>query len=156
MKWEVDLVREYQLATGNIEISTSAVANWAIANDKYKPDPVDEAARLATKLSNALRKEHFTDPQGRSVRLTHAVTNREGQLKMTSWYAMKSISPENMKRSLQQRREQSLADNIQMKADQDSYNENFNQGEQISLIFDYTLDLLEIDEVRKSDLPRSA
>ncbi len=75
---------------------------------------------------------------------------------MTSWYAMKSISPENMKRSLQQRREQSLADNIQMKADQDSYNENFNQGEQISLIFDYTLDLLEIDEVRKSDLPRSA
>ena len=49
-----------------------------------------------------------------------------------------------------------MADNLQMKADQDSYNENFNTGEQISLIFDYALDLLEMEEVRKSDHPKSA
>ena len=103
-----------------------------------------------------MSKQHFIDPQGRSVRLMHAVTNREGQTKLAFWYTMKSISPEDMTRSLQQRRGQSLADNLQMKADQDSYNENFNTGEQISLIFDYALDLLEMGEVRKSDHPKSA
>ena len=75
MRWETELVREYQLATGNKEISTSAVANWALANGKYKPDPTDEVARLSIRLSRALRQERFTDPQGRSVRLMHPVTN---------------------------------------------------------------------------------
>lgn len=121
MRWETELVRKYQLATGKRDITTPAVANWAIANGEYMPDPIDEAARLATKLSRALRQEHFTDPQGRSVRLMHAVTNREGQTKMTFWYDMRSAPTDIMKRAMQQRREQSLADNLQMKIDCDSY-----------------------------------
>ena len=137
MNWQMEVIREYQLATGNREISTLAAANWAISNGKYKPKPIDEAARLATKLSRALRQEHFTDPQGRRVRLMHAITNREGQTKMTFWHDMRFASTDKMKRSVQQRRDQSLADNYQMKIDCDSYNENYNSGERIQLIFDY-------------------
>lgn len=124
MKWEVELVRKYQLATGTTEISTAAVANWAIANGEYEPDPIDEAVRLSAKLSRALRQEHFTDPQGRSVRLMHPVSNREGQKSMTLWYSMRSVAPDTMKGALQQRRLQIVADNFQLKTDCDSYNEN--------------------------------
>lgn len=156
MRWETQLVREYQLATGSTNISTPAVANWALSNGKYKPDPMNEVARLSSKLSRALRQEHFTDSQGRSVRLMHAVTNREGQTKMTLWYDMRKASPGNMKRAMQQRREQCLADNYQMKIDCDSYNDNFNSGDPIQLIFNYTRDLEELEAIRIEDRPKSA
>lgn len=55
MSWETDLVNEYQMATGNRQISMPAVANWAITNGKYRPPPTDEVARLANKLSRACR-----------------------------------------------------------------------------------------------------
>lgn len=156
MSWQVDLLREYQLRTGNRDISTLAVADWALVNGKYKSDPIDERARLATKLAWAFRQEHFTDPQGRRVRLLHAVSNREGQTKMTFWHDMRTVSPEDMKRAMQQRREQSLADNFQMKMDCDSYNENYNSGEPIQMIFDYTVDLAEKEAVRLEIAPKSA
>lgn len=59
-----------------------------------------------------------------------------------------------MKRAMQQRREQCSADNYQMKMDCDSYNENYNAGEPIQLVFDYTLDLEEIEAERNYRQPR--
>lgn len=145
MSWECDLVRDWQVATGKREISTPEVARWAIANRKYAPEPADEVNRLSNKLAKALAHEHFTDPQGRSPRLMHAVTNRDGQTKMTFWYDIRSTSPDIMLRALQQRRAQNLADNLQLKIDQDSYNDNYNSGKPIQLVFDYTLDLIELE-----------
>ncbi len=86
----------------------------------------------------------------------HAVTNREGQTKMTFWYDMRFTPTDTMKRAMQQRREQSLADNLQMKIDCDSYNENYNTGDPIQLIFDYTLDLEEMEAARNEEEPKSA
>ena len=156
MKWEVDLVREYQLATGKYEYSTPDVASWAITNGKYKHDPAALVTSLASKLSKALRNEHFTDPQGRSVRLNHPVTNREGQTKMPLWYDIRSAPPDVMQRALQQRRQQIVADNHQMKVDCDSYNENYNTGNPIQLVFDYTRDLEEIEAIRNEENKKSA
>ena len=148
MSMERDLIREYQLATGKREISTPEVANWAISNGHYKP-PSDERARLAQKLSRALRSEHFTDPQGRSVRLMHAISNREGQKTFSFWHDMRTAPAEVMRRAMQQRRDQSVADNYQMKKDLDSYNENYNTDKPIPLELDYTLDIEELEAIRK-------
>ena len=75
---------------------------------------------------------------------------------MTFWHDMRFAPPDKMKRSLQQRRGQIVADNYQMKTDCDSYNENYYTGEQIRLIFDYTRDLEEIDAARNEGKPKSA
>lgn len=149
MNWQVDLVRKWQLATGSKEISTPLVANWAIQNGHYKPDPIDEIARLSSKLSRALRGTYFIDPQGRRVRMMHAVSSRRGQTRMPFWFDLRSAPREKMLQSLQQRREQNLADNLQLKQDQDSFNQNYNQEEPIQLVFDYSKDLLEAELLRK-------
>lgn len=86
----------------------------------------------------------------------HVVTNREGQKRMSFWHDMRFAKPEVMKQSLQHRRDGNLADNYQMKIDQDSYNENYNPGEAIQLIFDYTRDLEEMEANRVEENRKSA
>ena len=148
MSIEIDLVREFQIATGKRDFSSAEVANWALVNGKYQSPPSDERARLAAKISRALRSEHFTDPQGRRVRLMHAVTNREGQKTFAFWHDMRSAPPDVMQRAMQQRRQQSVADNYHLKQDIDSYNENYNPGEPIQCELDYTLDIAELEAAR--------
>jgi hypothetical protein len=50
-----------------------------------------------------------------------------------------------MQLAFQQRRQQIVGDCRQLKMDVDSYNQNANSGEPIQMIFDFTLDLAEIE-----------
>ena len=157
MSWEQEIVDKYIRENGNSEgYKATDIANWAIKNGEYTPPPVDIVAALAQKLSRGLRNLHMKDTQGRSVRMMHCISNREGQTKMTLWYDMRTAEPDVMKRSFQQRREQNIADNYQLKVDCDSYNENYNTGEQIHLIFDYTDDLEELELIRKKPKQQTA
>jgi hypothetical protein len=55
-----------------------------------------------------------------------------------------------MKLALQQRRVQILGDCKQLKADGDSYNENRKPVEPIQIVFDFTLDLEEMDLAKRA------
>jgi hypothetical protein len=50
-----------------------------------------------------------------------------------------------MEVAFQQRRQQIVGDCRQLKADLDSYNENYNLGESLQMVFDFTNDLAEIE-----------
>lgn len=47
--------------------------------------------------------------------------------------------------AFKQRRQQIVGDCHQLKMDTDSYNQNYNKGKQIAMIFDFTLDLAEME-----------
>jgi hypothetical protein len=53
-----------------------------------------------------------------------------------------------MERAFAQRRKQILGDCRQLKADVDSYNENRRPEEPIQVIFDFTVDLAELEAAR--------
>lgn len=157
MSLEQEIVNNYVKEYGNHNgIKMTDVAKWAINNGQYTPPSVDVVTGLAQKLSRGVRNLHMKDSQGRSVRMMHCTTNREGQTKMTLWYDMRTATPDVMKRAFQQRREQNIADNYQLKVDCDSYNENYNTGEQINLVFDYTDDLEELELIRKKPKQKTA
>ena len=50
-----------------------------------------------------------------------------------------------MEAAFQQRRQQIVSDCRQLKIDVDSYNENHNSGRLIQMVFDFTLDLAELE-----------
>jgi hypothetical protein len=50
-----------------------------------------------------------------------------------------------MEVAFQQRRQQVVGDCRQLKADVDSYNQNYNIGEAIQLVLDFTLDVEELE-----------
>ena len=121
------------------------IAAWAMKTGKWAPQPGSMIERCAEELSRAMREEHILDPQGRSVRAKHAARIRENGKQFTLWADIRTATKEHMARAFQQRRRQILGDCRQLKFDVDSYNENRRPDEPIQVIFDFTLDLAELE-----------
>lgn len=145
-----ELVREYQAAGKKWPASTRDIAQWAVDQGKWKPQPSAVVSQCADHLSRAMRDEHVTDPQGRRIRTKHAATYGQGSEQFVLWDDIRTASHEHMRLALQQRRVQILGDCKQLKADGDSYNENRKPTEPIQIVFDFTLDLEELELAKRA------
>jgi hypothetical protein len=94
-----------------------------------------------------MREEHITDPQGRSIRAKHVVRKKINGEQQALWDDIRTAKPEHMEIALQQRRQQIVGDCRQLKNDMDSYNENRKPVRPIQIVFDFTNDLKEYDEI---------
>jgi len=125
--------------------TTEQIARWAIEKKLWAPQPQSLIKLCAEQLSEAMRVEYFTDPQGRKVRAKHAARVTERGKQLTLWADIRSATRGHMAIAFQQRRQQVLGECHQLKTDVDSYNQNGNPGKQIEMIFDFTMDLAEWD-----------
>lgn len=126
------------------------IAAWAMQMGLWAPHPGSLIHQCAEELSRAMREEYITDPQGRMVRAKHAARMRENGLQFTLWADIRTASPTHMLRAFQQRRRQILGDCGQLKADVDSYSDNRQPEQPIQVIFDFTLDLAELEAARNA------
>ncbi len=126
-------------------IDPVAVARWATERGLLKPRQLDINRFLARQISRALRGDTFIDRQGRKVRSKHVVVRNVGGVQTSLWGDMRQAPREHMQISFQQRRRQIVGDCCQLKTDMDSYNDNCNNGEQLKLSFDFTVDLKEAE-----------
>jgi hypothetical protein len=131
-------------------VTAREVAVWAIRNKKWRPPLRDAVDQLARELSRAARSEYFVDSSGRRVRRLHArrveVELADGELKQqTFWDDITTAPPEHMHKAFQQRRRIIVSDCHQLKTDVDSYNDNWNPGNQIQMSWDFAADLEELD-----------
>ena len=147
------LIPLYQAAGNKWPASTRDVAQWAISTGKWAPHPSAVVSQCAEEIARALRDEFVTDEQGRKVRTKHAATYNEGQEQFVLWDDIRTASPKHMRLAFQQRRQQILGDCKQLKNDVDSYNENRTPIEPIQVVFDFGIDLEELQfarmEIRK-------
>ncbi len=141
------MVQIYREEGGKWPASSREIAQWAISTSRWVPQPSAIVAQCADHISKALRDEYYTDPQGRRVRINHAAHSNGEQLVL--WDDIRTAKPGHMLLSFQQRRRQILGDCKQLKNDADSYNENRMPDNPIQLIFDFTLDLEEIELNRR-------
>jgi hypothetical protein len=135
------VINEYIAAQRPWPATTREIAAWAIQRGLWKPQPAAMVRQCADELANAMREEYLVDPQGRTVRAKHVV--REHQIAL--WADIRTASPEHMQMAFQQRRQQIVGDCRQLKVDVDSYNENYNHGEPIQMVFDFTNDIEELE-----------
>lgn len=144
-----ELVRKYRQADLRWPASPKDIARWAIGNKLWAPQPATIVNQCADQIARAMRDEYLTDPQGRRVRAKHAVIYHEGPEQFVLWDDIRTAAPKHMKLAFQQRRQQILGDCKQLKSDVDSYNENGTPSEAIQMIFDFSLDLEEMELARK-------
>ncbi len=64
---------------------------------------------------------------------------------MVLWDDMRTASRQHMRMSFQQRRQQIVGDCRQLKVDVDSYNDMKPDEEPIQMVFDFTMDLAELE-----------
>ena len=95
-------------------------------------------------MAAAARKEIVEDPQGRKVRRKHVarVEDEEGR-PLFVWANIEDATPEHMRLSLSQRRENQFGDVFQHKTDTDSYNDNNPYGAQLHFSYNFDEDLAE-------------
>jgi hypothetical protein len=128
--------------------SSRDIAGWAVRSGKWAPQPGSLIDQCAEELSRAMREDYITDPQGRIVRAKHAARIKENGRQVTLWADIRTAGHKHMERAFAQRRKQILGDCRQLKADVDSYNENRRPEEPIQVIFDFTVDLAELEAAR--------
>lgn len=144
-----DFIREYKQTVNDAPITMREVADWAIREGRWRPPIKSVVDQLAQELGEAAREQYMTDMQGRRVRRLHArkieVTLSTGEMKQeTFWDDITTAPPEHMQMAFQQRRRLVLSDCQQLKTDVDSYNENWNTGEQLLFSYDFEEDLEEL------------
>src|SRR5205809_645139 len=85
------------------------------------------------------------DKKGRRVRLLHPATVRRQGVLFTEWDDMRTAPRAHMQLSFQQKRKGIFWDCHQLKIDVDSYNDVHPDEDSIQMIFDFTMDLAEIE-----------
>ena len=140
-----NIVKDYLDANQPWPATTRQIAAWAIRQSKWKPQPSALVNQCADQIARAMREEHFTDAQGRTVRAKHVARVERGGEQIALWADIRSASRTHMQIALQQRRQQIVGDCRQLKNDCEFYNNNKNPAEPIQIIFDFTLDLEELE-----------
>jgi len=135
------LVNKYIDSGGVWPATVREVAAWALNNKLWAPHKNEVISIFAEQLSRAMREEYIVDPQGRKVRAKHAARIKQ----MVLWDDTRTANPNHMQVAFQQRRQQIVGDCHQLKLDVDSYNENKNDGVPIQMIFDFRMDLMELE-----------
>ena len=121
-----NIVKDYLDANQPWPATTRQIAAWAIRQSKWKPQPSALVNQCADQIARAMREEHFTDAQGRTVRAKHVARVERGGEQIALWADIRSASRTHMQIALQQRRQQIVGDCRQLKNDCEFYNNNKN------------------------------
>jgi hypothetical protein len=143
-----EIVRKYQDAGHSLPVSPKDIARWAIDNRLWAQEPQAIVNLCADQLARAMAAEYFTDEQGRRVRAKHAVVSTEGPNQSVLWDDIRTAEPKHIEVALQQRRSHILGECKQLKNDVDFYNEYRDPPRRVQMVFDFTLDLEEMELAR--------
>jgi hypothetical protein len=146
MKQMQRIVDDYRLSGEPWPASAKAIADWAIHGGKWEFPASAIRRRCAEDIAAAMREEYTTDRKGRRVRLLHpAATKAETGEQLVLWDDIRTAPRSHMEISFQQRRQGIVGDCRQFKTDVDSYNDAHPEAGAIQVVFDFTMDLAELE-----------
>lgn len=133
--------------------SKLAIAQWAIKNNRWQPQPSALVTMCADELAGAMREEFITDKQGRRVRAKHVarMPGPDGE-QAYLWDDYRTMSREHMLISAQTERQQIANWCYRLKVDVDSFNENRNIGAPIQLSLNFEPDMADMEALDKAKL----
>ena len=137
------IAEDYRAAGMPWPARSNEIAAWAIDNNLWQAHRSTLISRCAEEISDALREEYYTDPQGRRVRTKHVARIEVDGKQLPLWDDIRSGNRDHFLISVQNRRQQIVGDCLQLKTDVDSFNENNNPGAAIQLILDFSDDVVE-------------
>jgi hypothetical protein len=136
------MIPDYIADTGDHDWTSMKIAAWAIKNDKWNQRQGSAVKELARTISRVAGKATFVDEEnGDTVRKYHAW--RLGHDQPMLWSAMDEITRENMKFSINSRRDKLVNGAVKGIIDAEYFNKHHNPGDPIVLETDLTKDVAE-------------
>lgn len=150
------MIERYRSAGQPWPATAKEIALWAINTRNWEAPPSALVNQCAEEIARAMRDEYVKDSQGRRVRTKHAATYTRGSEQFSFWDDIRTATPEHMQLAFQQRRQQVVGDCNQLKMDVDSYNENRKPERPVQVVFNFELDLAELDLARRKAARKAA
>jgi len=140
---------EYRAAHDNAPATSREMADWAVANGKYKLPTHATERRCAEELADAMRLDLMTVDGGRRVRTMHAwpASNQR-----TLWDHITTISRPNMELSVAGKRNGILGELKQVKIDLDFFNELHADEPPVQFAFNFEPDLADAGLLKPSSI----
>ncbi len=133
------MIADYIAETGDQKWTRQKVAQWAIENDRYEQRKRSAIKELSREIGRVAQQTSFIDDDGLEVRKYHAWPVGPDQPRC--WSTIDAISPENMSRSLQDRRDKLIDGAVRVVNDADHFNKRYNPGDPIQVETDLTQDV---------------
>jgi hypothetical protein len=135
-----DLMSAYGSSTGSTSWTSKSLATWAVKHGLWKKPESGVIKELARKISRRARKKIFRDGS-REIRKYHAW--KAGEDQPTFWSPIDKITPQNMKYSINARRDKCVDGLHKAMLDAEHFNSHYNAGEPIIVEPDLTRDVNE-------------
>lgn len=145
-----EYVERYKTEVGSDGLlDPHAVAEWAFRNGLHKPSVKTVIDAIATDIAQVFREEYRVDSLGRRYRAKHATTQKTGNKTLALWADIDDLNAPHTHfvKSFAQRRQQIVGDCVQLKTDIDVYNVKRTPAEPIQIPLDFTLDVMELQQV---------
>lgn len=140
------IVQEYRSSGQPWPASAKEMADWAILTGRWVMPAAAIRRRCADDIASAMREEYYTDPKRRRVRVLHPapLLTATGE-RTVIWDDIRTATRPHMELSFQTRRQGVVADCRQFKVDVDSYNDAHDGAEAIDIVFNFEMDLAELE-----------
>lgn len=145
LKQNQKIVHEYRDSGQSWPATKQQIADWAILTGRWEMPASAVRRRCADDIAEAMREEYMLDAKGRRVRLLHPAPMLIGGEREMKWDDIRTAPREHMQISFQHRRQGVVSDCRQMKVDCDSFNDAHPHDEPIQIVFDFTMDLAELE-----------
>jgi len=145
------IVQEYRASGQPWPTSAKSIADWAITSGRWSMPAAAVRRRCADDIASAMREEYYTDKKNRRVRLLHPAPLFSQGERVIVWDDIRTAKRPHMELSFQFRRQGVVADCRQFKVDVDSYNDAHPDAAPIQVVFDFTMDLAEIEAAENDD-----
>lgn len=145
-----EYVERYKAEVGSDALlDPHAVAEWAFSKGLHKPSLRTVIDAIASDIAQVFREEYRVDCHGRRYRAKHAATQKRGNQTLSLWGDLDdpNVPHTHFVKSFAQRRLQIVGDCVQLTTDVDVYNEKRSPAEPIQMPLDFTLDVLELQQV---------
>jgi hypothetical protein len=139
------IIQEYRASDEPWPASAKSIADWAILTGRWEMPAAAIRRRCADDIASAMREEYYTDKKNRRVRLLHPAPLFSQGERVIVWDDIRTAKRSHMELSFQTRRQGIVGDCRQFKVDADSYNDAHPDEADIQIIFDFTMDLAEIE-----------
>lgn len=133
-------------------IDPHVVAEWAFKRGLHKPNVLTVIEAIASDIAQVFREEYRTDRKGRRYRAMHATRQKTGAKTGWLWADLDDPTAPHLhfQKSFAQRRQQIVADCVQLSTDVEVYNDKRNPTDPIQIPFDFTLDIIELTQTPRA------
>jgi hypothetical protein len=134
---------------GGQPVSLDDVAEWAVGERLFFPEPRSVVKLCRDALAESLRSQKRVDDQGREYRAKISIREQVGGAQLTLWADLDTAPRSFVKKAFAQRRRAIVDDCYQIKQAVDHYNATRSQDDLVQMILNFEEDVAELEAARE-------